>query len=712
MSLYPENIRSFQYAQHNVEISYGHIAMQTKASVIATVGKCKVMANITHNSHSTADFFPLTVFYSERAYSAGKIPGGFTRREGRPSEREVLICRLIDRSLRPMFANGFTDEVQVNLTLLQNDPEVQPDIVCMIAATSAMCLSGLPFTPICGARVTKSDSGFALNVSEKQTLESDLDLVLACSADSIVMVESAANELAETEMLQALAFGHEAIKGAVAFLKKLQDESKNEALAWSPPAEDTLLSDWQELIAKKYSSSISDSYAISNKKERNSALDKLRKEIVASFAEQIEQTIAKDPSYSHDGLIDKIYTACAKVEKNWVRSQIIEKKPRIDGRAFDKVRPIEIKVPFLPETHGSCLFTRGETQAIVVATLADEGSAQLIDDVSLMTKDRFMLHYNFPQYSVGDCGPQLSPKRREIGHGRLARKAIQAVLPKEDDSFPYVLRIVSEITSSNGSSSMATVCGTSLALMDAGVPIKQAVAGIAMGLVKQDDKFTVLSDILGDEDHYGDMDFKVAGTKNGITALQMDIKVAGITSSILDTALHQAKDGRLHILEVMNASISEPRAEFAATAPTMIQFSINPSKIREVIGRGGATIREIIDQFEVAIDISDDGLVKVSAAQSENAKKAKAHIEKITLDVEVDKIYEGKIVKLMDFGAFVNILPGKDAFLHISQICHERVEDITHKLSEGQIVQVRVSEIDRQGRVKLTMKDIDQVPTS
>lgn len=711
MSLYPKQTKSFQYAQHNVEISYGHIAMQSQASVIVTIGKCKVMANVAHAKKTDADFFPLTVFYSERAYSAGKVPGGFTRREGRPSDREVLICRLVDRSVRPMFADGFRDEVQINLTLLQNDPEVQPDVACMIAASAGLALGGFPYTPVCGVRVATGEQGFVFNPSEADTLASDLDLVLAASSDSIVMVESGANELSEAVMIDALSQGHELIKTATKVIEELKAEAADaNVIAWNAER-DPILNEWMAKITDQYSDDIAKVYALSNKKERNDGLHTVRSAIRVGFAGEIAKIAADNEKYTEGFLAKYLEQAISSVEKNHVRAQIIAKQPRIDGRTYKDVRPIDIEAPFLPETHGSALFTRGETQALVVATLADEGSAQLIDDITLHSKDRFMLHYNFPQYSVGDCGPQLSPKRREIGHGRLARKALQAVLPLEDDSFPYVLRIVSEILSSNGSSSMATVCGGSLALMDAGVPIKEAVAGIAMGLVKQDEQYTILSDILGDEDHYGDMDFKVAGTKNGITALQMDIKVAGINRAILEDALAQAKDGRLHILGEMNKAIAEPRPEFAASAPTMIQFSINPSKIREVIGRGGATIREIIDKFDVTIDISDEGLVKISAAQSANAKQAKAHIEQITLDIELHNTYEGKVVKLMDFGAFVNILPGKDAFLHISQICRERVEDINHKLSEGQIVRVKVVEIDRQGRVKLSMKDVDQNPS-
>ncbi len=707
MSLYPVKNKSFQYGRHEVELSHGHIAMQTKGSVIVTIGKCVVMANITHSECNNANFFPLTVYYSERAYSNGKIPGSFTRREGRPSDREVLICRLVDRTIRPMFADGFSDEVQVNLTLLQNDPEVQPDIACLIATSAALVLTDLPFTPVCGIRIGEIDNQFVVNPSEKALETSTLDLVVGASSDSIVMVESSANELSEARILEALAHAHQEMQIAFKALTELKSE-EGAPISWLPPEQDTLLLSWREEIDKTFSNQIQSAYATSNKSDRNSALGELHQAIHKHFAEKISASITEE--LTEAALAKKLDDAIADVEKTWVRTQIIEKKPRIDGRSYQDVRQIDIQVPFLPETHGSVLFTRGETQAIVVATLADEGSAQLIDDITTQTKERFMLHYNFPQYSVGSCGPQLSPKRREIGHGRLARKAILPMLPQNDETFPYVLRIVSEILSSNGSSSMATVCGSSLALMDAGVPIKEAVAGIAMGLVKKDDRYTVLSDILGDEDHYGDMDFKVAGTKNGITALQMDIKTSGITNEILDSALSQAKEGRLHILNVMNKAIDKPRPEFAATAPCMIQFSINPSKIREVIGRGGATIREIIDTYDVAIDISDEGMVKVTASQTENAKKARKHIEEIVLDIEVDSIYEGKIVKIMDFGAFVNILPGRDAFLHISQICHERIENIHHKLSEGQIVRVKVVEIDRQNRVKLTMKDIEQLP--
>lgn len=706
-TLYPMQTKTFQYANQQYQIEYNHIALQSTASVIVRVGDCVIMANACHAATANEKFFPLTVNYSERFYSVGRIPGGFTRREGRPSDREVLICRIVDRTIRPMFADGFQDEVQVNIQLLQNDANVQPDTVAMLAASAALVLSGLPFTPIAGIRVGSKGGSLTFNPALAEQEDSDLDLIIGGSEDSIIMVESSAESMDEQSILAALAAGHTEMQSACRAIADLASSCDNSAEAWQASTTlDSCVEFWLEYLESKHASTIAQAHQHTAKKARNSALSNMRNQITDQALETIEARANEE--HDKDQQLKALKIALAKLEKNWIRTQIIAKKPRLDGRNYDEVRPINIQTPFLPKTHGSALFTRGETQALVVVTLADEGSAQLIDGITPQSKERFMLHYNFPAFSVGECGPQLSPKRREIGHGYLARKAIARVLPSTSESFPYVLRIVSETLSSNGSSSMAAVCGSSLALMDAGVPVKSAVAGIAMGLVHDGDNFTVLSDILGDEDHHGDMDFKVAGTASGITALQMDIKTKGITSAILTTALEQAKKGRLHILEQMNHIISQPRSEFAETAPRVTQFKINPNKIREVIGRGGSTIKEIIETFEVTIDITDDGIVKIGSSNAEKANLARQRIEDIALDIEVGKTYDGKVVKIMDFGAFVNVLPGKDAFLHISQICHERVHDINEKLSEGQLVRVKVAEIDKQNRPKLTMKDIPQ----
>ena len=692
----------FTYGQHNVTIESGHIAQQAKSSVICKIGKSVIMVNITHaQADPSRDFFPLTVHYTEKFYSVGRIPGSFNRREGRPSEREVIVARIIDRSIRPMFEDGFMDEVQINVFVLNHDKNVAPDIASVLATSAALAITDLPFNVIAAARIGLENDEFVLNPAEETTAIQNLDLVVSHSLSSYIMVECGAKEISEEKVLEALNFAKEQMQPALKAIESLQAEYGNKT-AWKAESNSNLEKLIDE-VRKHDQDTIAQYFSIQNKQDRNQTRQAKRTEIMdnACSRNKVEDDNASSFRQEYSKAVDKI-------EKDWVRQQILDKKPRIDGRDHLTVRPIDIKVNFLPDAHGSVLFTRGETQALVVTTLADEGSAQIIDDITSQSKDRFMLQYNFPPFCVGECGIPLSPKRREIGHGRLARKAITAVLPAESESFPYVVRIVSETLSSNGSSSMATVCGSSLSLMDAGIQIKQAVAGIAMGLVLENDKYTVLTDILGDEDHLGDMDFKVAGTKNGITALQMDIKTDGINNSILENALEQARSGRLHILEKMNQVIDKPRTEVAAGAPRVMQFNIPTQKIREVIGRGGSTIKEIIEKYEVSIDISDDGLVKVTATDSEKAASAQKHIETIIADIELHKIYEGKVVKLMDFGAFVNVLPGKDAFLHISQICHERVDNIQHKLSEGQIVRVKVAEIDRQNRVKLTMKDIEQ----
>ena len=701
MSLQAPVHQEFTYGEHSVKIESGHIALQATSTAVVTMGDCVIMANITHRENSGQDFFPLAVHYSERAYAAGKIPGSFNRREGRPSTREVLICRVIDRAIRPMFADGFCDEVQVTLTLLQNDKNVQPDIAGFIAVSAALAISKLPFEIIGAARVGHIGGALSLNPSLEQTKSSRLDLIIAGTKASYVMVESSAKELTEDEIQQSIAYGQAELQAVITAIEALRGEHKPNI---DTNADSSDLSDtkFDELI-KPHLERFEEALIIAGKIDRNQALKKIRSEIIDQY---------KENDAFEDSHINAIDSAIFRLKKQIIRQKALKENRRIDGRSTDEVRPITVIPGFLSKTHGSALFIRGETQALVTTTLsAQDSSAQLLDDITSSIKqyDNFMLHYNMPGYSVGECGQPMSPKRREIGHGELAKKALLGVMPTEDDDFSYVVRVVSEILSCNGSSSMATICGASLSLMDAGVPIKSAVAGIAMGLIKEQEEFTVLSDILGDEDAFGDMDFKVAGTANGITALQMDIKINGITDEILEAALKQAKEGRLHILSKMNEKIATPRAEISSSAPRVVQFSIPVGKIREVIGRGGATIREIIDKFSVTIDISDDGVVKISSDEESNSIAAKDHIEDMIKDVEIGKIYEGKITDLLDFGAKVAIMNNKEAFLHISQISHEHIDNIRDELSQGQVIKVRVAEIDRrQNRIKLSMKDVVQ----
>ena len=694
---------SFQYGDHTVKIESGHLAHLASASVIVTMGKCVVMANVVRGNPSAGDFFPLAVHYAERAYAAGKIPGSFNRREGRPSTREVLTCRVIDRALRPMFADGFTDEVVVNITLLQNDKSVQPDIAGFIAASAAIALTNMPFEIIAGARVGLIDDQLALNPSLEHIKSSRLDLIIAGTESSYIMVESGAFEVSESDIKAALAFGHEAMQCVITAINALKASANLGECDWTAPesTEDDKLA---SSIREQYHDKFADALTIASKRERNLALTALQNSVFDAFHNSED---------AHASTVaEQINSIIFAMKKSIIRSNAVEKNQRIDGRTVDAIRPITVIPGFLPEIHGSALFIRGETQALVTTTLsAQDSSAQLLDDITSSTKqyDTFMLHYNFPGYSVGEASQPMTPKRREIGHGELAKRAILGVFPGESDGYSYVTRVVSEILSCNGSSSMATVCGSSLALMDAGVPIKSAVAGIAMGLIKEDKQFVVLSDILGDEDAFGDMDFKVAGTKDGITALQMDIKIKGITDEILTAALEQARKGRLHILDAMNAKLDAPRAEISSNAPKVVQFSIPVNKIREVIGRGGATIREIIDKFSVAIDISDDGVVKISADEEQHSVQAKDYIEDMIREVELGKIYEGKVTDILDFGAKVMIMNNKEAFLHISQISHQHIENIRSELSQGQIIKVRVAEIDRrQNRIKLSMKDVVQ----
>ncbi len=690
-------VKTFMYGQHEVKLETGEIAKQAGGAVIASMGDTMVMVTVVGNRNSQPrDFLPLTVDYEERTYAAGRIPGGFFRREGRPSEKAILTCRLIDRPIRPLFPKGFSNEVQVVITVLSVDPEIDPDIISMIGTSAALALSGIPFNgPMAAVRVGYIDNEYILNPDATQLQESPLlDLVVAGTESAVLMVESEAKELSEEQMLGAVLFGHQQLKTAISAVSELAAEVNPEPWDWTAPETDTSVVDQ---VAQAAGDSISEGYSIPEKTTRQDKLAEARDRIAEALIN--EETTPDE--------VEAINAAIKGLEKKAVRGRIIDGQPRIDGRDTRTVRPISIRTGVLPRTHGSSLFTRGETQGIVTTTLGTERDSQIIDALEGEYRDRFMLHYNFPPYCVGETGRVGSPKRREIGHGKLAKRAIAAVIPS-DEEFPYTMRVVSEITESNGSSSMATVCGTSLALMDAGVPIKAPVAGVAMGLIKEDDKFAVLTDILGDEDHLGDMDFKVAGTANGVTALQMDIKIEGITEEIMETALGQARDGRLHILAEMDKAISGPRQDISAFAPRITTIKIPSDKIRDVIGKGGATIRSLCDETGTSIDIDDDGTVKIAAVDQVGADEAKRRIEQITTDVEVGNIYEGKVVKLMDFGAFVNILPGRDGLVHISQISQERVERVSDELTEGEMVRVKVLEVDRQGRIRLSIKAIQE----
>ncbi len=688
--------KTFQYGEQTVTLETGRIARQATGAVLITMADTTVLATVVGvpGEVEDRDFFPLTVNYQEKTYAAGKIPGGFFKREGRPSEKEVLTSRLIDRPIRPLFAKGFTQEVQIILTVMSATSEVDPDIPAMLGASAALAVSGLPFLgPIGAARVGYRDGQYLLNPTYSDLVTSDLDLVVAGTKQAVLMVESEAKILSEEVMLGAVMFGHEKMQTVITAIEEFAAEVNPPAWVWTPPADK---SDLQQTIHQQFSNKIGDAYLIKDKLERNGQLATIREEIVTQFCDAEDQT---KPS------TNAVKACIENIEKNIVRGRIIEKGQRIDGRDTKTVRPITVDTGILPRTHGTALFTRGETQAIVACTLGTTRDAQIIDALHGETKDNFMLHYNFPPYCVGEAGFIGSPKRREIGHGRLAKRGIQAVLPNMDE-FPYVLRLVSEITESNGSSSMASVCGSSLALMDAGVPISSHVAGIAMGLIKEGDDFAVITDILGDEDHLGDMDFKVAGTANGVTALQMDIKIDGITEEIMKTALAQAHEGRLHILEIMTRHCAQPKV-LAETAPRIMTIKIHPDKIREVIGKGGVTIRSITEDTGATIDITDDGVVQIFAQDKAAAERAYQRIELITAEAEVGKIYEGKVIKIMDFGAFVNILPGREGLVHISQIANRRINQVTDVLSEGQEVRVKVIEIDKQGRIRLSMKELE-----
>ena len=688
-------VKEFKYGNHSVKIETGEIARQADSAVVVSIGGTSVLVTTVGKKQGDEgrEFFPLTVNYQEKTYAAGKIPGGFFKREGRPSEKETLVSRLIDRPIRPLFPKGFTNDVQVIATVMSLDPEIDSDIPSLIGASASLTLSGLPFAgPIGAARVGFIGNEFTLNPSVSELEDSDLDLVVAGTSDAVLMVESEASILSEEIMLDAVMFGHEQMQIAINAINELADEAAKPDWEWSPVTKDEEL---EKLIKDTCSEEITAAYKISDKMSRYESL--------ASFKEKTVNEIIE--KYEEKWSIDDLKNAFSALVKKIVRTRVVRGEPRIDGRDTTTVRPINVRVGMLERTHGSALFTRGETQAIVVTTLGTDRDAQLIDAIEGGYKDSFMLHYNFPPYCVGETGFVGSPKRREIGHGKLAKRGIQAVMPNQEE-FPYVIRVVSEITESNGSSSMASVCGTSLSLMDAGVPIKAPVAGVAMGLVKEDDDYSVLTDILGDEDHLGDMDFKVAGTENGITALQMDIKIQGITKEIMEIALKQAKDARLHILGEMNKVIDSSRTDMSEWAPTITSFKIDPDKIRDVIGKGGAVIRGITEETGASIDIDQDGTVKVASVDGASGREAVKRIELITAEVEVGKIYDGKVARLMDFGAFVTILPGKDGLVHISQISEERVEKVSDKLSEGDDVKVKVLEVDRQGRVRLSMKEI------
>lgn len=690
--------KSFQYGGHTITLETGEIARQADGAVLVNMADTVVLVTAVGSKSAIEgrDFFPLTVNYQEKTYAAGKIPGGFFKREGRPSEKETLTSRLIDRPLRPLFPKNFHNEVQVVATVISVNPDVDPDVPALIGASAALAISGMPFMgPIGAARVGYANGEYLLNPTKTQLLASDLDLVVAGTDKAVLMVESEADCLPEDVMLGAVMFGHEQMQTAIKVIKELAKEAGKPAWDWKPADKDKGLA---EAVSAEAEKALREAYQIAEKQVRYARIEELRRTVLAKFA------VGEKPPWSEA----MVAGAFGDLEKKIVRGRILEGQPRIDGRDTRSVRPIAIKVGVLPRTHGSALFTRGETQALVVTTLGTGRDAQIIDAIEGERKEPFMLHYNFPPYSVGEVGMMGSPKRREIGHGRLAKRGIQAVMP-DMGTYPYVIRVVSEITESNGSSSMASVCGTSLSLMDAGVPLRAPVAGVAMGLIKEGGKFAVLTDILGDEDHLGDMDFKVAGSAEGVTALQMDIKIDGITREIMQAALAQAHEGRLHILGKMNAVIAKPRAELSEFAPRIITMKIHPDKIRDVIGKGGSVIRALTEETGTSIDIEDDGTVKIASVDKAAGEAARKRIEDITADVEVGRIYQGKVAKLMDFGAFVTILPGRDGLVHISQISEERVEKVSDKLAEGDVIKVKVLEVDKQGRIRLSMKAVDAV---
>jgi polyribonucleotide nucleotidyltransferase len=689
-----KQVVQFQFGGQDVTLETGAIARQATGAVLISMGETQILATVVgaKNVKPGQNFFPLSVHYQEKTYAAGKIPGGYFKREGRPTEKETLTSRLIDRPIRPLFPNGFMNEVQVVLTVMSASKTHDSDIAAMLGASAALAISGIPFNgPLGAARVGFSEDGqYMLNPSFDELSDSRLDMVVAGTKDAVLMVESEADELTEEQMLGAVMFAHKEFQVAIDAIGDFGKKFGKDAWEWEAPSiDEALLSQ----IKEQYQPRIVEAYQISEKMVRYNALGEVRSEAITALGgAEGENAEAVGELFS-------------KVEKNVVRSRVIQGSPRIDGRDQKTVRPINCEVGMLKRAHGSAVFTRGETQAIVVTTLGALRDAQIVDGLMGDEKDTFMLHYNFPPYCVGEAGMMSGPKRREIGHGRLARRGVYAMLPDEE-TFPYTIRVVSEITESNGSSSMASVCGASLALMDAGVPLRAPVAGIAMGLVKEDEGYAVLTDILGDEDHLGDMDFKVAGSSDGVTALQMDIKIQGITEEIMQVALAQAQEARLHILGEMNKVIDSARDEVADTAPRTYSFRIDPDKIREVIGKGGATIRNICETSGATVDLDDDGLVRVYAETKEKAQKAISMIEAITAEAEIGGVYKGKVERIVDFGAFVNILPGKDGLVHISQISEERVENVDDYMKVGDLVKVKVLDVDARGRIKLTMKDI------
>jgi polyribonucleotide nucleotidyltransferase len=687
--------KTINYGRHTLTLETGEVARQAHGAVVVNMDDTVVLVTVVGKKDVKPgqDFFPLTVDYQERTYAAGKIPGGFFKREGRPSEKETLTSRLIDRPIRPLFPEGFFNEIQVIATVVSSNNEVDSDIPAMIGASAALAISGIPFNgPIGAARVGYLDGEYVLNPTATELKSSRLNLVVAGTRQAVLMVESEAMELTEDVMLGAVVFGHQQMQAVIDTINELADEAGKSLWDWVPPQKDSSIT---ERIAQLAEEPLREAYGLRQKQARSEKLEQIRARVLAEMAPEGSDT-------AHVNLVSSIF---GDIESKIVRSQILSGEPRIDGRDTRTVRPITIRTGVLPRTHGSALFTRGETQALAVATLGTARDEQIMDALQGEYRERFMLHYNMPPYATGETGRVGTPKRREVGHGRLAKRALLAVLPGPDE-FAYSMRLVSEITESNGSSSMASVCGGCLALMDAGVPLKAHVAGIAMGLIKEGNRFAVLTDILGDEDHLGDMDFKVAGTESGITALQMDIKIQGITKEIMNVALLQAREGRMHILGLMRQTLATPRAELSAYAPRMITIKIKPEKIRDVIGKGGAVIRAITEETGTTIDINDDGTVTIACVSSEGGEAAKRRIEEITAEVEVGRIYDGTVLKLLDFGAIVSVLPGKDGLLHISQIANERVNSVADHLKEGQAVRVKVLEADEKGRLRLSMKAV------
>jgi len=687
--------KTFQYGNDTVTLETGKVARQATGSVVVTMGDTQVLATVVgkKTANPNADFFPLTVNYQEKTYAAGKIPGGFFKREGRPTEKETLVSRLIDRPIRPLFPNGFKNEVQVICTVISADKKNDPDVVAMIGASAALAISGIPFAgPIGAARVGfDADEGYTLNPDSEALESSLLDMVVAGTESAVLMVESEAKQLTEDQMLGAVLFGHEAMQSVIKAINELKQEAGKQVWDWQPEASNETL---VNAVSEAFTAGITEAYQISDKMQRYDALGQLQEQAVEQFADEENEVTADD-----------VKAVFGKLEKSIVRNRIIDGQPRIDGRDTRTVRPIEVETGVLPKAHGSALFTRGETQALVVTTLGAVRDAQMIEGLDGSRKEAFMLHYNFPPFCVGETGFMSGPKRREIGHGKLAKRGVQAVMPSEDE-FPYAIRVVSEITESNGSSSMASVCGSSLAMMDAGVPITAPVAGIAMGLIKEGERFSVITDILGDEDHLGDMDFKVAGTETGVTALQMDIKIQGINEEIMEIALNQALEARLHILGEMNKVIDKARETVSENAPSMANIKVDADKIRDVIGKGGAMIRSITEESGASVDIDDDGNIRIYGEDADSRDKAIELIERITAEAEVGQLYKGKVARIVDFGAFVTILPGKDGLVHISQISSERVEDISEYLEEGQEVVVKVLDLDARGRIKLSIKEV------